>query len=54
MASDKRFYATLGIAAVVVVIGVLEYAVRHDNTGIIVAVIGVATGASAYARRRKS
>jgi hypothetical protein len=51
--SDGRFYATIGVAVVVVAIGLVEYLVQGSKAGLIIAIVGVATGASAFARRRK-
>ena len=52
--STKRLYATYAIAAVVVAIGLVEYLVRKDDTGIVIAIVGLVTALSAYARRPKS
>lgn len=51
-ASKQRVYMLGGIAVIVVVLGVVEYA-RGDSSGIIVAVAGVIIAASAYVRYRK-
>jgi ABC-2 type transport system permease protein len=50
----KRLYATYAIAAVVVAIGLVEYLVRKDDTGIVIAIVGLVTALSAWARRRRS
>jgi ABC-2 type transport system permease protein len=52
--SNKRFYATIGIAVVVLAIGLVEYLVQGNKSGLIISIVGVVTGASAFARRRKS
>jgi ABC-2 type transport system permease protein len=51
--SDRRLFASIGIAVVVVAFGLVEYFARGDDTGLVIVIVGVIAGAAGYARRRK-
>jgi ABC-2 type transport system permease protein len=52
--STKRLYMSLVVALAVVVFGLVEYLVRGDKSGAIIAAVGVVAGVATYARRRRS